>query len=327
MKILVLGAGAIGSVFGGFLAKSGNQVILFGRDHCITPINDLGLSIEGIWGKHHVTSIKGYSNLNKIARHEGTSFDLVLLTVKSYDTRNVLEHYAHTFGKSTLAVSLQNGLGNLEIMEELLGNDKVIGGRVIFGAELIEPAKVKVTVYADKVVLGPLVDGVTLNKVREICKLLDTSGIPTTHTDEITKYIWDKVLYNSALNALSCLLEVNYGKLLENPEAKTLMKDIISEVFIFLHNTDIATDWKDAETYCTHLFTQLIPPTQGHFSSMLQDIRSGKKTEIDALNGKIVSLAKEVGFDLPANRVLTSLVKAKRNQEGRSHNSVAGFRG
>lgn len=314
MKILVLGAGAIGSVFGGFLAKSGEDVTLYGREHCITPINERGLSIEGIWGKHHVTNIKGYSNLNKIARCEGTSFDLVLITVKSYDTRNLLEHYLHTFEASNIAVSLQNGLGNLEIIAELLGKDKAIGGRVIFGAELIEPARVKVTVYADKVVLGSLQDGVPLDTVKEICQLLDASGIPSTYTDEIDNYIWGKVLYNATLNPLSCLLKVNYGKLLDNIESKSIMEDIVREIFALLHKTKSTVPWADAEEYSAHLFNQLIPPTCEHFSSMLQDIRSGKKTEIDSLNGRIVARAEQLGFDLPINRVLTALVKAKENQ-------------
>ena len=323
MKILVLGAGSIGSVFGGFLAKSGHEVILFGRDHCITPINHVGLHIEGIWGKHHITNIRGYSNLNKIARCEGKAFDLTLLTVKSYDTRNVLEHYRHTFGKSILTVSLQNGLGNLETIAELLGSDKAIGGRVIFGAELIQSAHVRVTVYADKVVLGSFKGGVPLDKVKEISGLFDSSGIPTTYTDEIESCIWGKVLYNATLNPLSCLLEVNYGKLLENIESKSIMEDIVREIFVLLHKTESTLSWTDAEEYSAHLFNNLIPPTREHISSMLQDIRSGKKTEIDALNGIVVARAEQLGFDLPINRVLTALVKAKgiKQSEVRGQNS------
>ena len=311
MKILVLGAGAIGSVFGGFLARSGHRVILFGREHCITPVNEGGLYIEGIWGNHHITNIRGYSNLNKIARCEGKLFDLTLLTVKSYDTRNVLEHYLHTFGKSSVTVSLQNGLGNLETIAELLGVDNAIGGRVIFGAEVTAPARVRVTVYADKVVLGSLQGGVPLARVQEISTLFNASGIPTTVTGEIEKCIWGKVLYNAALNPLSCLLEVAYGKLLENNEAKTIMEDTVREVFKLLQKKDIDLSWRNAEEYAGHLFEQLIPATREHFSSMLQDIRKGKQTEIDALNGRVVLLAEELGFDLPLNRVLTALVKAK----------------
>lgn len=312
MNILVLGAGAIGSVFGAFLARSGNRVILYGREHCVSAINNRGLFIEGIWGSHHVTGIKGYSSLQKIARSEGRHFDLTLLTVKAYDTGEVMHNYLNTFGKSNLTVSLQNGLGNLEIIAALLGKEKAIGGRVIFGAELLEPGRVRITVYADKVVLGSLRDGVPLEKVKEVADLFDRAGIPTTWTGEIERYIWGKVLYNSTLNALSCLLEVSYGSLLENAEAKAIMEDIVGELFVVLNQEKIAVDWDTAGAYTEHLFTKLIPPTRDHFSSMLQDIRHGKRTEIDALNGKVVAMAEETGIDLPVNRVLTALVKGKK---------------
>ena len=312
MKILVLGAGAIGSVFGGFLAKTGHEVILFGREHCINPINNHGLLIEGIWGRHHITNIKGYSSLNKIIQTEGRTFDLTLLTVKSYDTKDMITHYVNIFGKPCLTVSLQNGLGNLETIAEILGRDKAIGGRVIFGAELVEPGCVKVTVYADKVVLGSLKGGVPLKKVKEISEFFDKSGISTTSTEEIETFIWGKVLYNSALNALSCLLEVKYGTLLENFQAKTIMEDIVRELFTVMQKKGVVAGWKDADEYSRELFEHLIPSTYDHFSSMLQDIRNGKNTEIDALNGKVVAMAEEMGVDLPVNRVITSLVKAKK---------------
>lgn len=312
MNILILGAGAIGSAFGGFLAKSGNRVILFGRENCISAINRRGLFIEGIWGNHHITHIKGYTSLSKIARQEGRQFDLVLLTVKSYDTSSVMHTYVNAFGKSNLIVSLQNGLGNVEIVSALMGREKTIGGRVIFGAELLEPGVVKITVYADKVVLGSLTGGALLEKVQEACRLFDEAGIPTTWTSEIEKCIWGKVLYNSALNALSCLLEVSYGELLNNEHARMIMREVVEELFTVIHRNEIPLDWDNADAYISHLFTRLIPPTRDHYSSMLQDIRHGKRTEIDALNGTVVSMAEEMGCDLPANRVLTALVKAKR---------------
>ncbi len=312
MDILVLGAGAMGSAFGGFLAKSGNRVILFGRENCISAINSRGLFIQGIWGSHHITNIKGYSSLSKIARLEGRRFDLILLTVKSYDTESVMHNYLNTFGTSNLTVSLQNGLGNLETVSGLLGKGKTIGGRVIFGAELLEPGVVKITVYADRVLLGSLKHGVPLEKVKEVCRLFDEAGIPTTWTEDIEKHLWGKVLYNSALNPLSCLLEVSYGELLKNEHAKRIMNDIIEELFTVINRNKISVDWGTAAEYASHLFTQLIPPTRDHYSSMLQDIRHGKRTEIDALNGKVVALAEDLRCDLPVNRVLTALVKAKR---------------
>jgi len=312
MKILVLGAGSLGSVFGGFLAKNGHRVALFGREHCINPVNSRGLYIEGIWGNHHITNIKGYSSLNKIIQTEGRSFDLTLLTVKSYDTRELINNYLQTFGCAHLTVSLQNGLGNLETIAEILGKDKAIGGRVIFGSELIEPGRVRVTVYADKVVLGSLDDSVPFKKVKDVARLFDKAGIPAAATDDIQKALLGKVLYNGTLNALSCLIEVNYGKLIENVHTKSIMQDIIKEFFTLAHKKDLQIDWCDAEEYTKALFEHLIPATSEHFSSMLQDIRSGKKTEIDSINGKVLAMAENIYIDLPVNRVLTALVKAKK---------------
>lgn len=312
MKILVLGAGSLGSVFGGFLAKNGHRVTLFGREHCINPVNNCGLFIEGIWGDHHITNIKGYSSLNKIIQTEGRSFDLTLLTVKSYDTKELINRYLQTFGCAHLTVSLQNGLGNLESIAKILGKDKAIGGRVIFGAELMKPGRVKVTVYADKVILGSLDDSVPFKKVKEIATLFDNAGIPAAATDDIQKALWGKVLYNGTLNALSCLLEVNYGKLMENAHTKSLIQDIIREFFALTQKKGLEIDWNSAEEYTKELFEHLIPATSDHFSSMLQDIRSGKKTEIDSINGKVLAMADNRNIDLPVNRVLTALVKAKK---------------
>ena len=312
MKILVLGAGSLGSVFGGFLAKNGHRVTLFGREHCINPVNNSGLFIEGIWGNHHITNIKGYSSLNKIIQTEGRNFDLTLLTVKSYDTKELINRYLQTFGCAHLTVSLQNGLGNLESIAKILGKDKAIGGRVIFGAELMKPGRVKVTVYADKVILGSLDNGVPFKKVKEIATVFDNAGIPAAATDDIQKALWGKVLYNGTLNALSCLLEVNYGKLMENAHTKSLIQEIIREFFALTQEKGLKIDWNSAEEYTKELFEHLIPATSDHFSSMLQDIRSGKKTEIDSINGKVLAMADNRNIDLPVNRVLTALVKAKK---------------
>ena len=320
MNILVLGAGAIVSAFGGFLAKSGNRVILYGRENCVSAINNGGLFIQGIWGSHHITNIKGYSSLSKIARHEGRQFDLILLTVKSYDTESVMHNYLNTFGKSNLTVSLQNGLGNLEIIAGLLGREKTIGGRVIFGAELLEPGVVKITVYADKVVLGALKGGVPVEKVKEISALFDRAGIPTAWTDEIEKYLWGKVLYNSALNALSCLLEVNYGKLLENDYTRSLMEDIVGELFTVIKGQHVSVDWENAGAYTAHLFSELIPPTRDHFSSMLQDISRGRTTEIGFINGAVVEKGRLHGIPTPYNAFIVDLIRFRESlSERRDH--------
>jgi 2-dehydropantoate 2-reductase len=208
-------------------------------------------------------------------------------------------------------ISLQNGLGNLEKIVELLGKDKAIGGRVIFGAEIIEPGRVKVTVYADKVVLGGVKDGIDLEKVEEIAETFSLSGIPSQTTREIEKYIWGKVLYNGALNALGSILEVNYGELLKHEETKTLMSEIVAEIFKVIKKENIQLFWSEAEEYLTLLFNELIPATHDHFPSMLQDIKNKRKTEIASINGTVVRKGEELGLSLPINKIVTNLVKVK----------------
>ena len=109
MNILILGAGAIGLVFGGFLSRSGNRVTLLGRRHILEPINRNGLIIEGIWGRHHIGNLLAYETLSEIREKESSAFDLALLTAKAYDTERVLEAYMEACGAPVLTMSLQNG--------------------------------------------------------------------------------------------------------------------------------------------------------------------------------------------------------------------------
>ncbi len=315
MKILVLGAGAIGSVLGGFLAKDGHRVILLGKNQHIEAINREGLFIEGIWGKHHIKRARGYLSLNEILSHEGKIFDLVLLSVKSYDTREMIGSYAKNFTLPCPVVSLQNGLGNLETIAAILGKDRVIGARVIFGAEIVRAGKVKVTVYAEEVILGGVKGGIDYQKVEEAANLFRHAGIPTLATSNIEGSIWGKVLYNCALNALASILGVNYGALLARKETREIMAGIVKEFFLVSDLEGIALNWNGPEEYLRDLFERLIPATCHHFPSMLSDLKLKGKTEIDALNGAIVSLGEKAGISLPVNKIITQLVKAKESSK------------
>ena len=312
MKILILGAGAIGSVFGGFLAKSGHEVVLLVRQAHMAAINQNGLKIEGIWGEHDITfHIKGYTSLSAIREGEGNAFDLILLSVKSYDTEAVIRDYLQYFLNNVPMVSLQNGLGNLEKIVELLGSDRAIGGRVIFGAEIIESGRVKVTVYADAVVVGGVSGGIDPRMVEKIAAIFSQSGIPSHATNEIEKYIWGKVLYNSALNALGSILEVNYGELLNREETRKIIVYIIHEIFSVIEKSETRLFWNTPDEYLKLLFDELIPATYNHFPSMLQDIRRKRMTEIESINGAVVKTGEDLGLFLPVNKVTLNLVKVK----------------
>lgn len=311
MKIIVLGAGSIGSVFGGFLARAGHDVTLIGRNAHIQAIRNNGLLIDGIWGSYKVLNLHGYTSFSELEYDAKEKYDLALLTVKSYDTETVLKEFIHYTGDPPPVVSLQNGLGNIEKVESSVGREKTIGGRVIFGVEFINPGHVTVTVAADKTYIGGLHGGANRDFIRKAACIFNEAGIPAEETDTIHKFIWGKVLYNCALNPLATLLDVHYGKLLSCDMTKKIMEHIIREIFTVAHAMDITLEWNNPETYTTLLFEELIPKTFEHHPSMLQDIRRCKKTEIDALNGAVVNLGKQSGIDTPFNWTITELIKAK----------------
>lgn len=310
MKILVMGAGAIGSVFGGLLAEQQHDVSLIGRKRYMDIINESGLKISGIFGEHNITNLKTFVDSASITER---AFDVIFIATKSFDTENAVKGILSLMGESTLVISLQNGLGNVETISRMVGAERTVGGRVIFGVELVEPGHFKVTVIADKVLMGSPGGKADGKKLEEIARALSTAGIPTETTADITKYIWQKVLYNGCLNPLSAILDVSYGQLGELTATKEIITEIISETFSVAACKNIDLGFASAAEYEKLLFGKLLPATASHHSSMLQDVRNGRKTEIDAINGAIVQIGEEIGIATPVNWMLTRLLHAQEN--------------
>jgi len=314
MRFLVLGAGAIGSVFGGFLAKAGHSVTLIGRKAHMDAIARDGLVIDGIWGRHLITQgITPATELTETLREALPPFDLCLLTVKSYDTAEAVRMLHNSFDDPPTVLSLQNGLGNLEIIAERIEAHKTIGGRVIFGVEHRQAGKVTVTVSADVTRIGAYKNVIPWQEVAYLSTVFQQAGLPTEPTDDIERFVWGKVLYNCALNALATLLNVNYGMLLASEATKDIMREIVAEIFTVAQHLSVRLDWENPQQYLSILFNELIPKTFDHHPSMLQDVLNGKRTEIDALNGAIAELGKQHGCAVPYNSMLRNLIKATEN--------------
>ena len=165
--------------------------------------------------------------------------------------------------------------------------------------------------------LGGHTGGADHRRVEETADAFTQAGIPTEATREIDRFIWGKLLYSCCLNPLSALLEVAYGELSEHVETRAIMTSVVEEIFAVASRKGVALGWDSPPEYQRVLLGRLIPDTYSHHASMLQDVRSGKRTEIDALNGAVARLGKEMDLPTPVNWMLTQLVKAKE-QMGRS---------
>lgn len=305
-KIGIMGAGAIGSVIGGMLARQGHKVTLVGRRPHIEEIRKNGLHISGIWGNYKIR------DLNAVTDPPQDFQNIIILTVKSFDTAGAATEAMPMVGTETVVVSIQNGLGNIETLTEIFGNEKIIGGMAIFGAILNEPGNVGVTVIASETLVGEL-DGSLTSRVKDIVKMLNSAGIPTKPSDNIMRDIWHKALYNIALNALSAIFQVSYGQIADNPDTRWLAEQMITEAFQVVNASGQSLGVNMVEEYLDILWNQKLPPTRDHKSSMLQDILHGKKTEIDYINGAIIRLGAEYGIETHYNSAVVKMVKAKES--------------
>lgn len=305
MKYLVMGAGALGSVFGGLLAEKGHDVTFVGLDDHLRAMQKNGLVVTGIWGEHTIRNVRAFFGTEGLS---GT-FDAVLLSVKSYYTAEVIRQVVPFITPDSLVFSIQNGLGNWDAIASEVGWNRTVGARIIFGAEIIKPGTAKVTVYADKVLLGSPAGEVPAEKIRPVCDDFNAAGIPTDISDNISAALWGKVLYNSALNPLGAILNVPYGRLCDTPELLDVMRRIVEEIFVVAQAKGVDLGYTGPDEYYNFLVNQQLPPTAQHRASMLQDMERGRRTEIDALNGAISRYGHEHGIATPVNDVITAIIK------------------
>ena len=313
MRILVVGAGSMGSAVGGFLAQSGHEVTLLDREVLMAAVREKGLRITGIWGDHWVRSLRAVSDVSGLTRGD---FDLILVCVKSYDTTRAVENIQHLIDEKTLVCSYQNGLGNAEQIAALVGWERTIGARVIFGVRLVEPGHTDVTVIANPTAIGAYHADTPNGRVREIAEAMNASGVPTVYTDKIATVLWAKIAYNCALNPLSALLDVPYGMLAETEYTVDIMREVITELYAVAGPMKVALEPATPDAYMDLFYATLLPPTAAHYASMREDFRLKRRTEIDALNGAICAYGREYGVPCPTNTMLTRLVHAREHAVG-----------
>lgn len=307
LRVLVAGAGAVGSVVGGLLARAGHRVTLFGRRPHLAAIAARGLAFEGLWGEHHVDGLAVASAVEEL---EG-AYDAVLLTVKAYDTAPMLAAVVPSVGADGCVIALQNGLGNVEQVAAAVGAERALGGRVIFGAVVPEPGVARVTVFADPIALGAAVAGVPRaeERARAWAARFASAGVPTEYTDALQAHLWTKVVYNAALNPLGALLGQPYGALAAEADGRAIMDAVIDECFAVARARGVVPLVPDADAYRTLFYGRLVPSTAHHRSSMLQDLERGRRTEIEAINGCIWRYGRTAGIPTPVNATMTRLVR------------------
>ena len=298
MKIAIVGPGAIGCLLTSFLSKGKDEVWLLDKDgERASKINKNGISIEGISGEWNIKG-KATADVKDIG-----SAELVIIVVKSYDTKEAISASKPLISNDTSVLTLQNGLGNIEIISEAVGQEKVIGGVTNLGATLLETGKVR---HAGKgeTIIGRI-DGKIPVQMRQIREIFNACGLETRISKDIKGILWSKLIINVGINALTALTRLRNGRLIEFEGTRKILREAVTEAVRISKRKRIKLIYDDplakVEAVCE--------ATSENISSMLQDILRKKRTEIDFINGVIVRQGQELGIPVPANLMLVDLVK------------------
>ncbi len=297
MKICMIGSGAMGSVFGGLLCKAGFDVTLVDlrADH-VVAIRERGLRIDGVRGEHVVRPPVSVD-------HAGLGpFDAAIVFVDCNSTRTAAATAAQVLKPDGFALTLQNGIGNVEALSECLGEARVLAG------VSMDSANYRGAGHASYTNQGPIhlgeLDGKTTSRAQALVDALNKAGFKASLTDRARDYIWEKFTLNCAINPLAALTGLRGGEFIRIAEIDALQDRVLDEVFAVGKAKGIRYPNPDLRAYikehCHKRFNQ---------PSMLQHVTQGRRTEIDALNGALVREAKAFGIATPYNETIVALIK------------------
>lgn len=302
MKIAIIGAGAMGSLYGGYLSKAGNEVYLLDvwQEH-VDAINQQGLVIQE--GEEQVqTHPRAVTSQQEV----GTA-EVVIVFVKSIHTGNAIKENLDLVGENTLLLTLQNGYGNAEAIAEFVDPDKIMVGTTAQGATLLGPGMIR---HAGK---GATHIGKYKGRkdtwVENFAEVLRSAGFETEVSDHAMEMIWAKLFINVGINALTGLLIIVNGQLLHSEETQALMKLAVDEAVTVANAAGMTFD---PEKVLSDV-KKIAEATSENRSSMLQDLTHQRKTEIDMINGAIVKQGRLYSVETPVNETLTRLIKSKEH--------------
>lgn len=297
MKILIMGAGAIGSFFGGMLAKK-NKVMLVGRKKHNEVINNRGLYIKGKTSlKVNVKAVETVDNLSEI-------FDLVILTVKSYDTDFAVREIKKIISEKTLVLTMQNGLDNIKKITRHIDINKVLAGTTTNGVIFKKPGTV-VHSGVGYTTIGEI-DSKKKNRASKIVKTFNKSGIKTSLCMDIRKEIWEKAVANSSINTLTTFFKCKNGYLLKNPILEKLVNRICMESTNVAYANNVVLDFNEM----FEKTKSIIKYTKDNYSSMYQSYLNKKPLEIDSINGVIIELGRKQNVDTTLNEIIVYAIKS-----------------
>lgn len=301
MKIIVVGPGAIGSLFSAKLSRTQHEVSILDKDpERARIISKNGLRIEEPYGE---TTAMVPTTSDPI---KAGVADIVCICVKAYDTESALVHALPTIGPETIVVTLQNGLGNLQHIVAMTDPKHAVCAVTSHGATRLGPGHVR-HAGTGTTAIASYVDTET-EPAAKFAQALTDAGLEATVQDDSTTLVWSKLIVNAAINPVTALADIPNGVLLNRPDLMEQASSAATEAQSVAVAAGVTLSFDDAVAEVT----KVCKSTGENISSMLQDLRIGRRTEVEAINGAIVREAALHGINTPTNKMLTSRILARQ---------------
>ncbi|MBI4671830.1 MAG: 2-dehydropantoate 2-reductase [Chloroflexi bacterium] len=304
MKIGILGTGAMGSLLAAYLAPHADVTVLGTWHTAVETINARGICIERD-GVAQIIRVHATDDPHTVAQ-----VDLALVAVKAHQTERAAQWANAILKPDGIALTLQNGLGNYEILAAHVGAERAAVGVTMQGATLLGPAHVR---HAGRGMTTLAATAATHAALQRVTRLFNRAGIETQLANDIASLIWGKLVVNSAINALTAIYRVPNGWLVEHPETRALMSAAAQETANVANALGITLPYTDP----VERALQVAKATASNKSSTLQDVLRGAPTELERINGAVVREGKRLGIPTPVNEKLLRVIANPRFEQHR----------
>ncbi len=301
-NILMVGAGAVGGFFGAHLAKHHANVSFLLRPKTLAAVRDRGLTIRSTAGSFTVHP-RAASDPRELPRP-----DLVILSNKAYDLDEVLAQIGPVLTDRTVILTLQNGVDIEDRIIRALDRDQVVGGVAFIYSKIVEPGVIE-HYKRGGVTIGELM-GNRSERVQAIAELFKQAALPCRLSDDIRRTKWEKMCWNCVFNPLTVVIDDRVAKAIDDPDMLRVLHGIVAEVAAVAAGMKVALDDDIADKV-----VQWTEEIRDIHTSMYDDWKAGRPTEIDSLNGYIVQRGRDLGIPTPVNEALTALVKVITGQD------------
>lgn len=298
MKIAIMGAGGLGGYFGGRLQASGDELAYIARGAHLQALRRDGLRIKSSLGDLHLPSVRATDRPEEIG-----PVDIVLMSVKLWDTEGAARSLRPLVGPGTAVVSFQNGVGKDEVLVHELGEAAVLGGVCYIAAVIGEPGEIVHTGTMQKLVFGEF-DGRRSARAEALLAACQRAGIDAQISDDIRRLTWEKFVFLVGLSGTTTSIRLPIGPIRAHPVTRAFLRDVMAETVAVgrAAGVALAADFADDRLrFCDGLPAEMA-------SSMHGDLKRGKPLELAWLSGAVAKMGEKLGVPTPANRAIHDLL-------------------